>query len=1074
MEAPPTGTDPFAALAPEALDDESARHSPPHATSPDGDATAVHVVCVVVAHDGEAWLATTLDHVRRQTRPVDHLVLADTGSLRAVTAPAGVQLLRLPRRTGFGRAVHAAVAAVPAADADGHAAAAQRGAMPTRRWLWLLHDDSAPDPAALELLLRAARRLDAAAVGPKVVDWDSGLLLREVGVSISRAGHRSTGLEPDEPDQGQRDDPHDVLAVGTAGLLIRHDVWDEIGGLDPLLALFRDDVDLGWRLRAAGHRVVVEPAARVRHVEAAGRGLRPVDASGLESTVLDRRNALLVLLLNAPGWRVIGATLSVLGWTVLRVVGFLLGRSPRLAWEEAAAAAAVLSRPEEIWRGRRRRREHATVPARALRRYFPSRGAALRESLDHVRLTLDDVGDVLAGRPLHHGPPEGTAAPLGATPDPPPAVPRWRRPGVVLAIVMVASALLGARALLGAGVLQGGALLPAPADVGEWWRRYTEAWHPVGLGSSLEAPATLPLLAALGAVLPGGGASAVDLLLLGAVPLAAGSAWLALRGLGLHPWWRAGIAAWVGVLPVATGAVAHGRLGTVVVAMAAPLLVRLTLRSIGVRPNSTQVTPWRHAVVAGVLLAAVSAFVPAVWLVAAASLLLLVPLVRGQLLGRAGRALLVLALPLGLLGPQLPRWIARPSEVAAEAGLPDPALPTPAPWATLLLSTTAPGAAPRGLLAAALLVAALTVMFCVDRRPPMTAAVLPLVAVLVALVLPRVALTMPGSERTVPAWPGPAIVLVGVGVGCVVALAVRGPRRPPTTALPAIGIVGLGLPVLVVLALWISSGTGAVAAAQTPLRRASPDILPAYITADLRSPDRPRAVVLRGTLADGVDVTTLRAGGPRLGDAELTPPADVAEELLATVSDVLAGREAIGVDGLARHAVRYVVLPAPIDPALVAQLDATPELARAGAPVGGAAWRVTRPSARAALAGISVTAGPVVTAVPSEEVQVDATLPGGLGEPLRLRLAEPADPRWVVTVDGRPAALDAAGPARQVAALAGEDTAAGAALDVAFVDPARQRLLLVQAAAVLLALLAAVPLPGPRVDVARPRRDRRR
>ena len=97
--------------------------------------------------------------------------------------------------------------------------------------------------------------------GPKLLGWHDRSHLLEVGVSITNNGARWTGLETDEYDQGQHDGIHDVLSVSTAGALIRRDVFEELGGLDPNLALFRDDVDFGWRARTAGHSVIAATTA---------------------------------------------------------------------------------------------------------------------------------------------------------------------------------------------------------------------------------------------------------------------------------------------------------------------------------------------------------------------------------------------------------------------------------------------------------------------------------------------------------------------------------------------------------------------------------------------------------------------------------------------------------------------------------------------------------------------------------------------------------------------------------------------------------------------------------------------
>ncbi|CAM5427686.1 hypothetical protein SFUMM280S_10372 [Streptomyces fumanus] len=78
-------------------------------------------------------------------------------------------------------------------------------------WLWLLHDDCAPEPDALAQLLRVVDteyglgREDVAVVGPKLRGWYDRRQLPEVGVSIAHSGRRWTGLDRREQDQGQHD-----------------------------------------------------------------------------------------------------------------------------------------------------------------------------------------------------------------------------------------------------------------------------------------------------------------------------------------------------------------------------------------------------------------------------------------------------------------------------------------------------------------------------------------------------------------------------------------------------------------------------------------------------------------------------------------------------------------------------------------------------------------------------------------------------------------------------------------------------------------------------------------------------
>jgi N-acetylglucosaminyl-diphospho-decaprenol L-rhamnosyltransferase len=54
-----------------------------------------------------------------------------------------------------------------------------------------------------------------------------------------------------------------------AFLLVRREAWDAIGGFDPAMWMYAEDLDLGWRLAAAGWHTRFEPAAVVSHRGAA-------------------------------------------------------------------------------------------------------------------------------------------------------------------------------------------------------------------------------------------------------------------------------------------------------------------------------------------------------------------------------------------------------------------------------------------------------------------------------------------------------------------------------------------------------------------------------------------------------------------------------------------------------------------------------------------------------------------------------------------------------------------------------------------------------------------------------------
>lgn len=304
------------------------------------------VTAVVVSHDGARWLPDALAELLGQERPVQYAMAADTGSADAsaqlVTDALGAdRVLHLARRTGFGQAVEEAARTAPVLTPDELPYLKRpSGWDPVTRtwrddaydmpelphgepvqWLWLLHDDCAPEPEALAQLLRVVEnelelgRDDVAVVGPKLRGWYDRRQLLEVGVTIANSGRRWTGLDRREQDQGQHDHVRTVLSVSTAGMLIRRDVFEQLGGFDRRLPLMRDDVDLCWRAHAAGHRVLVAPEAVVRHAEAASRERRTVDCGGrtvASPHKVDKAGAAYTLLVNART--------AVLPWVLVRLV----------------------------------------------------------------------------------------------------------------------------------------------------------------------------------------------------------------------------------------------------------------------------------------------------------------------------------------------------------------------------------------------------------------------------------------------------------------------------------------------------------------------------------------------------------------------------------------------------------------------------------------------------------------------------------------------------------------------------------------------------------------------------------
>jgi GT2 family glycosyltransferase len=901
----------------------------PPATRFEHPARPRHVVtAVLVAHDGERWLPTTLNAVMTQRRPVQRFVAVDTGSVddsrllleRAVGAPS---VLTAPRRFGFGAAVQLAVSAFEHAP---DLASTRSDAGEPVEWLWLLHDDSAPSPTALEAMLELADDMPSAGViGPKLRGWDNHRVLVEFGVTLDRGGRRETRLEPGELDHGQHDGDRDVLAVSSAGMLVRRDVWESLRGFDPAVPLFRDDVDFGWRANLAGHRVVACTRAVVYHAEAAAGGAREVAAGVGRVRRIDRQAAIRTLLVNsAPGWLVWKAVRLLLG-TILRAVAFLLLRRPRDAWDEVTAAAGVYAHPRTLRRARLARRGQRAVPYGDVRRLLAPRGSRLRHYADAFSQWVATIGADADAQRAGRGD-RGLLRRL------------LLRPGVGLVAVLLVVALVAERHVL-TGTLYGGALLPAPRGATDLWHTYTQYWHPTGFGSTTDAPPYLAIVALVGFVLLGSARLAVQVLLLGSVPLAGLFAYAAAAPLARNTRLRLWLAATYALLPVATGAVASGRLGTAVAFAVLPLIVGALARALlpplvlspvlagaSTRGHSGGMSPaWAAA---GVL-AVGAAFDPLLYVLLAPLVLAAfgASVVRRSFLG-VRRAFVVLAVPPLLLLPWTARVVAHPALLVTGVGLPQPGLQSPRlrPLDVLLLHPGGPGMPPVWL-DAVIVLAGLAGLLQLTRPGPARLGSLFVLSGLVGGVLvSRAHVHTPagaGAAVAVPGWPGTATAVIAIGL--LMSAAVAGARMRARLATTSFG---WRQPVAVVLTAtavatpfaaagwWVASGTG------DHLHAGAYDVLPPFVTDPSANPDQPRTIVLRPAASGTVTYAMLRAHPPQLGDADLPPaPAQVAA-VSGAVADLVGGFGQRAATELAHAGVRYVLVPVAGDGGISARIAA--------------------------------------------------------------------------------------------------------------------------------------------------------
>jgi glycosyltransferase involved in cell wall biosynthesis len=221
---------------------------------------------VICTRDHESLLRTAIDSIcSKTTYPNYEIVVLDNGSrdpatltyLDSISAQPGIKVIRDDSPFNYSRLNNTAVTHT-------------RGQV-----LCLLNDDiEVLTTDWLEEMVSFAAQPDVGAVGARL--WYPDGTLQHGGVIIGAggvAGHAHPRLPKGETGYFCRAVlQQELSAVTGACLVVRRDVFEEVGGLDEQIAVAFNDVDLCLRIRAAGYRNIWTPFAELIHHESASRG----------------------------------------------------------------------------------------------------------------------------------------------------------------------------------------------------------------------------------------------------------------------------------------------------------------------------------------------------------------------------------------------------------------------------------------------------------------------------------------------------------------------------------------------------------------------------------------------------------------------------------------------------------------------------------------------------------------------------------------------------------------------------------------------------------------------------------
>ena len=998
---------------------------------------------VMVTHDAARWLPRTLAALRGSTVAPHGVHVLDTGSIDAtgeILENAGSTITSVavaPRDQAYCVSLAQLIGGLPdvrtramathplrrAEDGESEPTVDPRGdEAPDRRrpfdaadpdvaWIWIMHDDAAPAATALaELLADAEAHPDAGILGGKSVGWSDSSRLQDLGLTMSGSGHRDARVERGERDQGQYVRSEEVLAVGSAGMLIRRDVWQTLGGMREIFSFYRDDIDLCWRAWEHGYRVRVVPGAEIAHREAATHGVRSQDVVAGSAHRVGREVSLATAYIHA---RPLARPFLLARLTVsslARALVYFLGKDPRDSGDELAALFAFLRSPFAIMREIEGR---GVVPIRAPRRLRPSLFEQTWHAIDLVAtLVIEKVDDLLsiwAGSDVFDVVDvvdDADDATLAVSDEPVARSRRqsflahvWRRPGTLLFLGLLVVSVFGTRNIWGIGTLQGGSLLPVTGSSRDLFSAYVADWHRVGMGSGAPAGPWMPLLG-IWALLFGGNVSAsVTALLLLGIPFAGLSAHLAGRAVIPQAGARAFLAGAYALMPGLLIGISSGRLGVIVLAIALPVLLRLAWRC-----DET----WQRAGVMTLTLAFVAAWVPvtllffALWGAAAALLWH-----RDRV--RRLRLLFIAVSTWLLLFPASMEWLTHPATMLHGAGAEVPGAGG-STFLDILLVQPGGAASPWRLAMIGLPIAAAVAL--VQRRR-VRRVVMAWTAVLVmfgsyVVITVVAAWTKLGDPLTgapLQRWAGPFTLVLGALWLVIVAEVADGLAESLSrTGFGWRQVVSLVLTAGVVLGPILTAGSWIARNADAPVRRSDTSSIPAFVLARASGPESLRVLVLHRDAEGTVRFSLYDGRDAQLGDADVAREV-VTARLARTIGSMLSGRDRTEAQTLAQLGIMFVVA-SDGDPGISDALDGAVGLRRLSGGTRGASasWEVQGANERVALHwldGGKDTVEPVdyvATQTISAHLRVTAVDTRRV-----VTIAEPAG-AWSVTLDGEPLA----------------------------------------------------------------------
>lgn len=209
------------------------------------------IFAIVVNRNGRRYLNGCLSSLSCQTISLSGIILVDNdssdGSVEYVQEEfASVEVLSMQKNLGF---------------AEGNNVAIRRAIARGASHIVLVNNDTIAEPDLIARLIEPTQFENVGIVGARVLLLSSGAV-QEIGMSCDYLGFPVPIPNAILP----RGEYIDAFYVGGCAMAITRQVVEKVGVFDSDYFMFAEDLDLCWRARLNGYKVVANPKAVIKHV----------------------------------------------------------------------------------------------------------------------------------------------------------------------------------------------------------------------------------------------------------------------------------------------------------------------------------------------------------------------------------------------------------------------------------------------------------------------------------------------------------------------------------------------------------------------------------------------------------------------------------------------------------------------------------------------------------------------------------------------------------------------------------------------------------------------------------------